>query len=73
MRTLEDAELWARREGATLKVNFAEGIAALQIGAFVAYSNGGVHLAQALPELVADLERQMAPAPSTDALKGPPT
>jgi hypothetical protein len=59
MLTQEEAEAWAHQHGATLKVNFAAGDAVLQIGAFVAYTNRAVPYACSLPELVADLERQM--------------
>jgi hypothetical protein len=59
MRTQEEAEDWASQHGAVLKVNFAEGVASLTVGAFVVYSNGGKRFDRALPELVADLERQM--------------
>jgi hypothetical protein len=59
MRTQEEAEAWANQHGAALKVNFAEGVASLQVGAFVVYTNAGASLEQILPELVADLERQM--------------
>jgi hypothetical protein len=59
MRTFEEAEGWAREHSAVLKVNFGDGVAFLQVGAFGTYSSGGVPLAQVLPELVAALEQQM--------------
>lgn len=58
MRTLEQAEDWAREHSAQLKVNYGEGTASLQVGETVAYVNTAL-LEQALPELVADLETQL--------------
>jgi hypothetical protein len=73
MRTLEEAETWAREHSAVLKVNFVAGEASLQVGGFVTYSNTGTPLARVLPELVAELEQQMserltAPEPVSEEL-----
>jgi hypothetical protein len=59
MRTQQEAEAWAQQHGAVLKVNFAEGMASLQIGGFVAQSRSAAPLERALSELVEDLERQL--------------
>lgn len=59
MRTLEEAEAWAREHSATLTVNYAEGIAALQVSGFAAYSNTPAPLAEVLPELIERVEQQM--------------
>lgn len=60
MRTLQEAEAWAREHSATLTVNYAESIASLQVSGFVAYSNTGGPLAEVLPELVERVEHQMS-------------
>jgi hypothetical protein len=58
MRTLEQAENWAREHSAVLKVTYGDGVASLQVGETIAYANTAV-LEQAFPELVADLETQL--------------
>ena len=60
MRTLQEAEAWAREHSATLKVNNAEGIASLHVGGFVAHSNTAVPIAEVLPDLVERVEQQMS-------------
>jgi hypothetical protein len=60
MRTIEEAEAWAREHSATLKVNYAEGIASLQVSGFVAYSNSGGAMAEVIPQLVERVEQQMS-------------
>jgi hypothetical protein len=57
---MQEAEAWTREHSATLTVNYAEGIASLQVSGFVAYSGNGAPLAEALPELVERLEQQMS-------------
>jgi len=60
MRTLQEAEAWAREHSATLKVNYAEGIATLQVSGFVAHSNQSGPLSEVLPDLVERVEQQMS-------------
>lgn len=60
MRTIEEAEAWAREHSAVLKVNYAEGSASLQVSGFVAHSNDGRPVAEVLPELVERVEQQMS-------------
>lgn len=59
MRTLQEAEAWAKEHSAVLKVNYGEGVASLQVGGFVAYSNNGTPVAEALPDLIGQVEQQM--------------
>jgi hypothetical protein len=56
---MEEAEAWVREHSATLTVNYAEGIASLQVSAFVAYSNTPTPLAEVLPDLIERVEQQM--------------
>jgi hypothetical protein len=44
MRTLAECEAWAQEQGAVLKVNFAEGVASLQVGGFKAHSSEAMPL-----------------------------
>ncbi len=59
MLTQEEAEAWARKHGAVLKVNFVVGDASLQVAGFVAHIKTDAPFERALPGLVEDLERQM--------------
>ncbi len=60
MRTMQEAEAWVREHSATLKVNYAEGVATLQVSGFVAHSNIAVPIAEVLPDLVERVEQQMS-------------
>jgi hypothetical protein len=60
MRTMQEAEAWAREHSATLKVNYAEGVASLQVSGFVAHSNLAAPIAEVLPDLVERVEQQMS-------------
>lgn len=60
MRTLDDAEAWAREHSATLKINYAEGIACMQVSGFVAYWNKGGPIEETLSELIERIEQQMS-------------
>lgn len=60
VKTLHEAEAWAREHSATLKVNYAEGIACLQVSGFVSYSNKGGPIEEILPDLIERLEQQMS-------------
>jgi hypothetical protein len=60
MRTLQEAEAWAREHSATLRVNYAEGIASLQVSGFVAHASTPVPIAEVLPDLVERVEQQMS-------------
>jgi len=60
MRTMQEAEAWAREHSATLKLNYAEGTASLQVSGFVAYSTTRGPLAESLPDLVERVEQQMS-------------
>jgi hypothetical protein len=64
MRTQEEAEAWARQHGAVLKVNFVDGDTSLHADGFVSYAHAEAPFERALPQLVADLERQMADHPT---------
>jgi hypothetical protein len=56
---MEEAEAWAREHSATLTVNYAEGIASLQVSGFSAHSNTPSPLAEVLPDLIERVELQM--------------
>ena len=60
MRTMQEAEAWVREHSATLKVNYAEGVATLQVSGFVAHSSNAVPIAEVLPDLVERVEQQMS-------------
>lgn len=57
---MQEAEAWAREHSATLKVNYAEGVATLQVSGFVAHANAAAPIAEVLPDLVERVEQQMS-------------
>jgi len=59
MRTLQEAEAWTREHSATLTVNYADGVASLQVSGFSAYSDSATPIEAVLPELIERIEQQM--------------